>query len=377
VDIYERLGVQKVISCRGVVTVLGGSIMDSRVLDVMKEASRAHVVMEELLVKAGRRVAELIGVEAAFITTGASGGLFLASAALIAGSDPAKMARLPDTTGMKNEVIICKCQRYVFDQSFQAAGGRFVEIGDGIRTHPWQMEAAIGEKTAFSVWVPNTNEHAALPFETFRDIAKAHDVPILVDSAAELPPVSNLRKWTDMGADVVIFSGGKGIRGPQSTGLILGRQDLIDACRANSSPNLFIGRPLKVGKEEICGLVAALELYADEISKREGEIWERMAEHIIGRLQAIPNVKVWRHFPHNPTHLVPVVVIELEDACPVTVDEVLTRLEEGVPPIYAMAPKMGFGYPSGRGFTIKLHGMLEGEEQIVAQRLCEILSHQA
>jgi L-seryl-tRNA(Ser) seleniumtransferase len=372
-DIYDRLGVQKVINAQGTVTVLGGSIMDPRVLDVMKEASQHHILMEDLLGKAGERVAELAGVEAAFITSGASAGCFLATAALIAGDDPARMSQLPDTTGMQDEIIICKCQRYSFDQAFRLAGGKLVEIGNGQTTHAWEMEAAITDRTAFCVWVPTINEEMALPFATFVEIAKRHDLPVLVDPAAEIPPVANLRKWTDEGADVVIFSGGKSLRGPQSTGLILGRKQIIEACRANSSPNTMLGRPVKVGKEEICGLVAALELYVDEISKTEGAVWEAMVARILAALQGLDGVRAWRQFPHNPTKEVPVVVVELAEDHPLTPEDVLLQLREGDPPIWAIAPSRGFGYTPGQGFVVKVQGLQPGQDEVVATRLRAVL----
>lgn len=371
-DIYERLGVKKVISCCGTITPLGGSVMDPRVLDVMKEASQTHVVMEELNIRAGQRIASLLGVEAAFVTTGSSGGLLLSTAAILAGSDPARMRQLPDTTGMRHEVVICKAHRFGFDHPVRAAGGRFVEIGHGTSTAPWEMKAAINEKTAFGLWLPAQNQNAALPFEVFRDIAHGAGIPVVVDNAGEVPPVSNLSRYSELGADLVIISGGKGIRGPQSTGFILGKKDLIDACRANSSPNLFIGRPLKVCKEEICGLVAALEIYLEETSKRERQVWEGMVEHIVGALKGIPSVEVWRYFPYHPTRRVPIVVVKLDQKAGLSASEVLDRMKQGDPPIYAES-RGGFGYERGEGFILNPHTMLEGEEVIVAERLRRIL----
>lgn len=374
-DIYEKLGVRKAISCCGTFTIYGGALMDPRVLKAMEEASRSHVLLEDLQVKAGQYVANLIGVEAAFITTGAAGGLFLATAALIAGTDRAKMARLPDTSGMANEVIVCKSQRFDFDRTIRTVGGRFVEIGNAQGTQPWEMEAAISERTAFAFWVPGLNEEAALPFETFRDIAHSRGLPVLVDNAAEVPPVENLRRYSDMGADLVVISGGKGIRGPQSTGLILGRSDLVEACRLNSSPDeTVIGRPLKVGKEELCGLVAALDLYINEISKREREVWEGMVAYMVEQLQGLPWAAARRHFPYRPSRDIPVVVVELLPGAPLTVAEIFARLQEKDPPIYAYAPAKGFGYLPGRGFILNPHTMLEGEERVVAARLREILA---
>ena len=373
---YSKLGVRKAISCRGTYTDLGGSIVDPRVIDVMKEASRTHVLMEELHVKAGKYVAELLGVEAAFITTGAAGGLLLATAALIAGNDPARMSRLPCTAGMKNEVLICKCQRFAFDHPVRAAGGRFVEFGHGTDTAPWEMEAAINERTAYGLWLPAQNSYAALPFEVFRDIAKSRGVPVVVDCAGETPPVDNLTRYSKLGADLVVISGGKGIRGPQSTGLVVGKKELVNACRANSSPNLFIGRPLKVGKEEICGLVAALEIYLNETSITERDLWEKMVGHIVDRLRGIPGVEVRRHFPYQPTRHVPIIVIRLEEESGLSTAEVFRKLAEKDPPIYAYAPG-GFGYQRGRGFILNPHTMLEGEEYVVAERLREVLTRAA
>jgi L-seryl-tRNA(Ser) seleniumtransferase len=377
-DIYERLGVRKAISCSGTFTILGGALMDPRVLDAMKEAARTHVLVEELQDKAGRHVAELIGVEAAFITTGAAGGLLLSTAAIIAGKDQAKMQRLPDTEGMRNEAIICKCHRFSFDHAVRAAGAKFIEIGNGQATRPWEMEAAISDRTAFGLWVAELNEDAALPFEEFRDIAHAHGLTVVVDNAAEIPPAANLRKYTELGADLVIFSGGKGIRGPQSTGLIVGSRPLIEACQANSSPNEWvIGRALKVGKEEICGFVAALDLYVNEISLREREVWEAMVAYMVEQLQDLPHVKARRFFPYRPSRDVPVVVIELLDGSPLSVSELLSRLKEKDPPIYAPAPNKGFGYAPGRGLILNPHTMADGEERIVAQRLREIFTSAA
>jgi L-seryl-tRNA(Ser) seleniumtransferase len=221
--------------------------------------------------------------------------------------------------------------------------------------------------------VAEHNEQAALPFDVFCRIAHAHGLPVLVDHAAEIPPASNLRKYSDLGADLVVISGGKGLHGPQCAGLILGRKDLIAACAANSSPHAAIGRPLKVGKEELCGMVAALELYLTEISHTERDQWERMVAFMVASLQGIPQVQIRRHFPYRPTREVPVMVVELAAGARLTAAQVVQQLQEGEPPIYVPVPKSGFGYPPGQGFIVNPHTMLMGEEQHVARRLREIL----
>jgi L-seryl-tRNA(Ser) seleniumtransferase len=273
---------------------------------------------------------------------------------------------------MPNEALICHCQRFLFDQAIRTAGAKLVEIGDAEGTSRTDMAPAINESTAFGVWVADRNEETALPFRDFCEIAHDHGLPVLVDNAAEVPPVANLAKYSELGADLVVFSGGKGIRGPQDTGLILGRADLIAACAANSNPHHSIGRPLKVGKEEICGLVRALELYVEEISKRERDVWEGMVAHILAALESVPGVRAWRHFPYRPCRDVPVVAIELSGQGR-TVSQILQALESGDPPIFAPAPDRGFGYAPGRGFIVNPHTMLEGEERIVARRLREVL----
>jgi L-seryl-tRNA(Ser) seleniumtransferase len=176
------------------------------------------------------------------------------------GDDPARIARLPDTTGMRNEFIIQRMHRFTYDQTFRVAGGVLVDIGLGRRTMAYELEDAITDKTAAVVYLysPFTSPPGVLPFETMCDIAHAHGLPIIVDAASMLPPRANLYRHLRLGADLVNFSGGKGIRGPQSTGILVGRQDLIRAAALNNSPNAGVGRPAKTSKEEIVGLVNAL-----------------------------------------------------------------------------------------------------------------------
>ncbi len=365
-DIYERLGVGKIFSCCGTWTIYGGSLMAPEVLEAMAEAARSHVVLEELLEKAGQRVAELIGVEAAHISSGAAGGLVLATAACVAGEDLAKIRRLPDTTGMKNEVVVHRCQRNGFDQAVYQVGVKFVEIGLAGRTEVWELEAAITENTAAIFYVPAINDAASIPFPEVVCTARAHGIPTIVDYAAEVPPVSNLRLYTDMGADLVVFSGGKGLRGPQSAGLVLGRKDLIKACAANGNPNYGIGRPMKVGKEEIVGMVTALELYLEKISKEERELWEGMVAHIVEALQDIPHIKGWRRFPYRPGRDVPIAMVDLEEGFGRTVEEVIEELRAGEPSIYVP------GTPTG--FFINPHTLPAGAEIPIARRLREVLA---
>ena len=223
------------------------------------------VEVNDLNQRAGERIAQLTGAEAGFVCSGAAGGLVLQAAACIAGTDPFRMRQLPDTTGMKNEIIIQNCHRFAYDQAYRAAGAKLVGVGDGRRTQAWELEGAITESTAAIAYLfSNHLSRRAMGLEEMCQIAHKHDVPVIVDGASMLPPRANLTRYLEQGADMVVFSGGKGIRGPQGTGILCGRADLIAAAAAQANPNQFLARPMKVSKEEVVGLVTALELFVDE-----------------------------------------------------------------------------------------------------------------
>ena len=263
-EFYNRLGVKRIINAASWITVYGGSIMQPAVVEAMNEASRWFIDLHELNQKAGEVIARLTGAEAGLVTAGSAAGMVLESAACIAGNDPARVWQLPDTTGMKNEIVIHRAHRVNYDHSFRVTGAQLVEIGNTGTTHEWELEAAINENTAAVAYVFGPRPGGALPLPRVVEIAHERDVPVVVDAAAMLPPPENLTKFIDQGADLVSFSGGKGVLGPQSTGILAGRADLIEAAYANSAPNSeSIGRAAKVCKEEIAGLVTALEIFVD------------------------------------------------------------------------------------------------------------------
>jgi uncharacterized pyridoxal phosphate-dependent enzyme len=224
-DLYARLGVRKLINAEGTVTALGGCRMEPEVIAAMAEACRHFVDLDELLTKSGAYVAELIGVEAALITAGASAGLALGTAACIAGDDPVHVQRLPDTQGLPNRVAVHRCHRNGYDQAVRQAGAELVEFGWIKETYRWQLEAAIDGHTAAVAYFVEFSESGSLPLDVVIKIAHDRGVPVIVDAAAELPPIQNLHRFTDMGADLVVFSGGKDMKGPQSSGLVMGRRD--------------------------------------------------------------------------------------------------------------------------------------------------------
>ena len=334
-DFYRSIGVNSIISASGSTTAYGGSKLRPEVMDAMNRASNAMVNMDELNRAAGQVLADITGAEAGFVCSGAAGGLVLQAAAVVAGSDPAKMARLPNTDGMKNEIIIHKRHRCPYDQCYLSVGAKFVEIGDGRRCQPWQLEAAFTENTAavaylFSPFVTRRS----IPFPQVCEIAHARGVPVIVDAASFIPPRSNLRRFTAEGADMVVYSGGKAVRGPQGTGILAGRADLIEAAFANGSPHQFFGRGMKVAKEEIIGLVSALRIFVEEDEDAENERYTQMCQQAVDAFIEMPGLDASvEHDPYN--YLIPHAVMRLTDEWNgQSRDDIWNSLTEGDPAIY-------------------------------------------
>ena len=333
--IYGALGVKRVISASGSTTAYGGSKTRTEILDAMNKASNMMVSLDDLNRAASRIIADATGAEAGFVSSGAAGGLVLQAAAVIAGSDPAKMDRLPDSSGMKNEIIIHKSHRFPYDQCYTSVGAKFVEIGDGRRCQPWQLEAAFTENTAavaylFSPFITRR----AIPFPEVCEIAHRHGVPVIVDAASMLPPRANLRRFSAEGADMVIYRGGKGVRGPQGTGILCGREDLIDAAFANAAPHQFIGRGMKVAKEEIVGLLRAIQIFVDEDEDAEMARYKGMTQQVVDALSEVPGLRVsLEHDEHN--YLIPHAVMRFgrEWRGPGR-NEIYAAMVAGDPPIY-------------------------------------------
>lgn len=283
-SVYERIGVKPVINARGFLTVLGGSTPSARVKQAMEEADRYFVEMKDLLEKGGEIVAELIGCEAAYITPGAAAALALGTAACVTGQDLDKMARLPDTTGMKNEVIIQNCQRYSYDRATTIVGTRLVEIGDENGATAEQLDATIGPRTANVLYVAHLESRpGALSFDETLRIAHARGVPVLTDAAGQVYPIERMRSYTKRGADLVAF-GAKYIGSVHSSGILCGRKELVDA----AVPQGFIGfetvgerksfgRPLKLDRQEIVGVITAVEeWFSMDHEKRVAELERRL-----------------------------------------------------------------------------------------------------
>lgn len=299
--VYSKLGIRPVINARGTLTALGGSVMDPAVLEAMAEASTAFVDMTELQRRAGERIAELLGVEAVCVTAGAAAGMTIATAAFMARDRPEAILALPDTGGLRDQVVVLKCHRILYDQAIRVAGASFVEVGVTSSASIEQVDAAITDRTACLFFAAEASGmRGSLPLSELAACAHAHGVPVLVDAAAELPPPANVRRFLDEGADLVVFSGGKEIGGPQSSGLIVGRTPFIGHCHANSFPNYGIGRGMKTDKETIVGLVTAVELWVRRDYDAVFEQWDAAVATILTGVAGIPGVSAERGFPSEP-----------------------------------------------------------------------------
>jgi uncharacterized pyridoxal phosphate-dependent enzyme len=367
-NIYDDLGIKRVINASATLTKLGGSIMPPEVVEAMQEASRSFIDLEELQVKVGERLAELTHNEAAYVSSGAAAGIVLAVAACVTGQDRAAMDRLPDASELKkNEVIVFKSHRNGYDHAVRMVGVKMVEIGTATHTDPSELVAAISDKTAAFIWFQGgMTGHGDFPLEKVIEICAARDVPVLVDGAAQLPPVENLWAFTQKGATCAIFSGGKELHGPQSSGLVVGRKWLIEAMRPNGNPNANIGRPMKVGKEEMVGLLAAVKRYValDHAARRERD--ERVVTEWCAALNGLPGVRARRSFPNEAGQPSPRCEVIL-DGARLTRDALVQALSDGTPGIAVAKAE-----PSG--IFLNPMTLTDEEAHVVGARVEELLA---
>jgi L-seryl-tRNA(Ser) seleniumtransferase len=369
--VYSRLGVRTFINAVGTLTTLSGSLMPPEVRKAMDEASRNFVTIHELQDKVGKRLAELTGAQAAFVTAGASAALCLSSCAVTAGKDRAKMAQLPDLKGMKSEFIIQKAHRNSYDHAFRMVGAKLIEVetADDVRR-------AINEKTAALTMVLSHNSLGhKVELDQMIEIAHKAGLPLILDAAAEVPPPENLSKFVKMGADLVAFSGGKNLRGPQCSGILMGRKDLIEAAYANSAPNNYLARVAKVGKEEIVGLLTAVEICLKKDHAAERREFTAMLNRTAERLKGLPGVTT-EFIPNLDFSHSPRLSVQWDEAKRgVTLDQMVKRLRDGKPSVEAS--DMTKFKPSWKGWGIFANNMQPGEEIIIADRVRQILTQSA
>ena len=367
-EIYRALGVTPAIVASGTTTMYGGSKLRPEVADIMEKASRTMIHLDDLNVAAGRVIAEITGAESGLVTSGAAGGLVLQAAAVMAGKDPAIMARLPNADGLKNEIVMHKSHRFPYDQCYTSTGAKIVDIGDGRRCQPWELEAAINENTAAVAYLfSGFLTRRAIPLEQVVETAHARGVPVIVDAASYLPPRANLRRFIDAGADMVQFSGGKAVRGPQGAGILAGRADLIEAAYANASPHQFIGRGMKVAKEEIVGLVEALRIFTNEDEDAETRRFTDMCRQVVDALIETPGLEL--SVKHDEwDYLTPHAVIRFtRDWRGPSRDEINDSIAHGDPPIYM------HNIFNPDELAVDPFNLDERELEIVIRRLREVL----
>jgi len=330
-DLFQELGVTKVINASVTMTFLSGSLMLPEVLEAINSTAHDFADMYELQDKVGAKIAEMLHVESAMVTSGASCAILLSTAAAITGTDPEKIRLLPNLPGPRPEVIMQKTHRYLFDQAVTTTGAKIIEV-EGAE----EMEKAINERTVLALFF-NAAGKSSISHGDFVAVAKRHNIPTLLDAAADVPPVENLFKYQKIGFDLVTFSGGKMIRGPQSAGLLFGRKDLITAARLNHSPNEApIGRPMKVNKEEMFGMYAALKAYIERDHKKEWEEWIQRTKHIGSQLERIQSVKTETVIDPGPANAFPSLNVTWDqDKIKIKPKEVVAALKNGTPSIVA------------------------------------------
>lgn len=387
--VYDQLGVPRAINAAGTLTRLGGSLMAPEVLAAMGQAAESHVRIDLLQAAAGSRIAAHCGAEAALVTNGAAAGLTLAAAACICRDDFSLMDRLPDTRDIPCEIIVARSQRNGYDHAIRAAGARLVEVGLAERTRdpqPWELAAAVNAQTVALAWFDGFSDLSLCDVVT---VARAAGVPVIVDASASLPPRANLRTFVAAGADLVVFSGGKAIRGPQSSGILCGRRSLvasaalqmcdmdyvpalwnppaewIDPPRAQRGvPNHGIGRGMKVGKEEIVGLWTALERFLAEDEALQLNQRSAAALALAESLHGLPDMQASLIERQGRWPLVRIAVLPSARCSAL---ELVRRLEQGTPAIFPIQAHAPAGF-----VDFDVFGLQPGDAELIAKRLREL-----
>jgi L-seryl-tRNA(Ser) seleniumtransferase len=377
-DYYEKLGVSKIINAAGTYTVLTASTMPPSVQAAVARAAKHPVSLLELQKAAGEYIARQLHCEAAMVTAGASSALTLGMAGCLAVANKIGILQIPNDVGnLKNQVIIQKNHRYGYDHALEVCGARFVEV-ETLQDY----EAAFNDRTVLAHYF-NAAEHGQISREDWVRVAHSHGVPCFNDAAADVPPISNLYRFTKMGFDLVTFSGGKGMRGPQNAGVLLGKKELIEGAAKNNNPFDGVGRGMKVAKEQIVGMVAALDWFLSQTDEAMQAEFRRRAERIAAELKKLPSVKPEIVVPATEANAVPHVLVRYDQArLKISPRGAQEELRRGTPSIElnpATGRKHGNGgLPSDENTIVVGVWMLEpGEDAVVARRLREVLSNAA
>lgn len=362
-DYFKELGIRTFINAAGTYTSMTGSLMAQEVVEAINYASHEYVNLDELHDKIGKRIAELLDCEAATVTSGCFGAMSIAMAGVMCGNDPEKVKQLPNTDGLKNEVIIQEAHSIGYSQALTNVGAKIVKIKTAK-----ELESSINEKTAM-LWFLNANtEEGEIKWAEFIEIGKKFGVPTFIDCAADVPPVDNLFRFTKMGFDMVAFSGGKGLRGPQSAGLLLGKKEFIQYARLHTPPRgETIGRGMKVNKEEVVGLLAALELYLNKNHKKEWELWESQINLIANAAKSIAGVDIMIHVPPHANHVPSLKIKWDQNKIRVSPNQFREMLRNGDPSIETVGDDTEIG--------ITTWMMVPGQESIVADKIQMLLNN--
>jgi L-seryl-tRNA(Ser) seleniumtransferase len=360
-NILKELGIRTFINAAGTYTAMTASLMHDEVVETIKQSAKQFAMLDEVQDKVGEKIAELCHAEAATVTAGCWSALVLGTAGVLTGMDMKKVAQLPNVTGMKSEVIVQKGHNIGYVHALTNTGAIIVEIETA-----QELEKAINEKTAM-MWFLNTYAPMGkIQHEEWVAVAKKHKIPIMIDMAADVPPVSNLWKYNELGFDLVCVSGGKAMCGPQSAGILMGRKDLIAAARLSAPPRGGnIGRGMKVNKEEIVGMYVALEKYIKQDHDAEWKMWESKIDSIKTAVNSVEGVTTEISVPPIANHT-PLLFIKWDESKVKTSNkDLMLKLRNGSPSIEVMA--------NGTGINITVFMLQEGEEKIVAKRVREEL----
>ena len=364
-DYFREHRVRPFINAAGTYTAMTASLMPPEVIDAINYASKQYVMLDELHDRVGERIAKLVRAEAAMVTSGAASALTLGTAGVLTGTDRQKISDVPNLAAMKSEVIIQKAHRFGYDRALRNCGVRLVEV----ETRD-DLERAVNDKTALMLFYNNNNKEGRIQDDEFARLGIKHAIPTMNDAAADVPPVENLWKYTAMGFDLVAFSGGKGIRGPQSAGLLIGKKPLIEAARMNGSPNgNAIGRGMKVNKEEMVAMWTALELFIAGDHAADDREYQRRAEEVRRSAASVAGVKAEIFVPEVANHVPHVRVTWDAASKPLKAAAVVRAMQEGEPSIAIRS--------EGESLVVGVWMMQPGEEKIVARRLRQELDKQA
>lgn len=371
-SIFETVGVRPLINARGTVTIIGATRVLPEVQQAMEAATRDYVHLDELMNGVGKRLGELTGAEWGMVSTGASGAITAGTSGIISGGDPDRIWQIPDLAGMKDEVIIPSYSRSAYDAAVRSVGAKIIEVST-----VEELETVMGPQTAMIyLMAGGRSENGPLSLREIAGLARPRDIPILVDAAAE--GLYNPNPHLEQGADLVAYSGGKYLRGPQCAGLLIGRKDLVQASWIASAPHHGSGRGYKVGREEIMGMLAAVDVWFERDYDEEMLQWTSWLEEIAGRLEPITGVSTEIRQPAGRSNRSPSLSVQWErDRIPLTGQDVERLLWDGNPRIAIGGAGSFLPFPpnSDSGISINSSQLEEGEQAIIADRVFEVLSN--